>query len=307
MLKDNIWYEKYRPKKIMDVVSPHSQSIKRYIDSESFPNFLFYSRIGGTGKSSMALAIINEVGCDVLTLNASSDRSIDNIRTNVKEFARTKSSNGKKRCVFMDEGEKLTKDAMDALKNMIEEYNENTFYIFTTNNIEKINQPIQTRFTGKYEFVSPDKNDIILYLKKICEAEHLVYDENSLAKVVDKNYPSIRECVNVLQDCKMKMLSVNDSLFNAERDRYKQCFDNIIKKEFTNLYDKIQSGVINVRDLNSWLFNHIIESDISKINVFKAIQILGQNEVNFNLGADNKVVFISTLPKLILSLKGDDK
>ncbi len=307
MLKDNIWYEKHRPQKIMDIVSPHSESIKRYIESNTIPNFLFYSRVGGTGKSSMAKAIIKELDCDVMTLNASAERSIDNIRNNVKEFARTKSTNGKKRCVFMDEAEKLTKDAMDALKNMIEDYTENTFYIFTTNNIEKISQPMQSRFTAKYEFVSPNKEQIYLYLKNICEVEGLVYDEVSLNKVIDKHYPSVRECVNVLQDCKMKMLSVNDSLFNSQTNVFRDCFNNIIKKEFSELYNKIQSGVVDVSDLNKWLFNHIIESDINKVNVFKAIQILGQNEINFNIGADKKIVFISSLPRLILSLKGDEK
>ena len=98
------------------------------------------------------------------------NRSIQNIREKVKHFARTQSSNGLKKAIVMDECEKLTKDAMDALKNMIEEYAENTFYIFTTNNLSKINQPMQSRFII-YEFAQPNKHDIYSYLENICKSE----------------------------------------------------------------------------------------------------------------------------------------
>ena len=121
-LKNTIWNEKYRPNTVSNVISPHTSKIKKYLKNPlSLPNFLFYSKVGGTGKSSMAKAIVNNLGCDVLTLNASADRSIENIRTRVKDFARSKSTNGVRKCVFMDEGEKLTKDAMDALKNISDE------------------------------------------------------------------------------------------------------------------------------------------------------------------------------------------
>lgn len=303
-LNDIVWNIKYRPKKVMDVVSPYSERIKKYLENpESIPNFLFYSSTGGTGKSSMGLAIINELGCDKLMLNASADRSIDMIRNKVKEFARSKSTNGIKKCIYMDEGEKLTKDAMDALKNMIEEYASNTFYIFTTNNINKINQPMQSRFTAKYEFTKPDKQGIHKYLQNICEKEHLEYDENALNKLIDMHYPSIRTCVNTLQDLYVQGKSVTSENIGRSDDEYLEVFNMLKQQKFTELFNKIMVGEIDSENLNQWLFNNLLKLNIPLPKQIKLIQVLADNEYKFKIGSDAKIIMSASLPKMILLLK----
>jgi DNA polymerase III delta prime subunit len=299
-LKNIIWNEKYRPTMVDEVISKHTLTIKKYLENpSSIPNFLFYSKIGGTGKSSMAKAIVKDLGCDVLTLNASADRSIDNIRNKVKDFARSKSSNNIKKCVFMDEGEKLTKDASDALKNMIEEYATNTFYIFTTNNIDKINQPMQSRFICM-EFTQPDKEQIFMFLKNICDKEEVVYDDVSLKTLVDKKYPSIRSMINYLQDCKMQDNAVGsirscDELFN---DYWKL----VVEQKFNELRKIIIEEGVDVEGFNYHIFYNIAPTLDLKKQV-KLIQICAGLEKDFKFGCDKVMVFIAGLVNIFMVVR----
>jgi len=298
-IKNKIWNEKYRPEKVENVISIHTNKILKYLENpESIPNFLFYSKIGGTGKSSMAKAIVKNLGCDVLTLNASADRSIDNIRNKVKTFAMSKSTNNLKRCIFMDEGEKLTKDAMDALKNMIEEYSSNTFYIFTTNNIEKINQPMRSRFI-ECEFTQPNRDEIKTFLKSICDKEDLKYEDVAIDKLVSLNYPSIRNCINKLQDLKTQALSVAITNITASDEHFNECYELIRKQEFKELHKKIMSGELNVETFNSWIFEKVIEENIDTKQQFKIINVCAKNERGFKIGADVKIIFISGLIEMM--------
>jgi len=299
-LKNVLWTEKYRPTEVEKVISIHTNKILKYLENPSaLPNFLFYSKVGGTGKTSMARAIINDLKCDCLVLNASADRSIDNVRTRVKEFARGKSTNNIRRCVFMDEGEKLTKDAMDALKNMIEEYSDNCFYIFTTNNINKINQPMQSRFNCM-EFAQPDKSEIENYLVQICDNENVKYSPEGIISLVEKKYPSIRNMVKLLQDCKVQDINVSELVYN--NDKLEELWTMIVEKKFNDLRRLIIEEGIDVEELNEYIFYNKAPS-LELAKQVKLIQLCAKNERDFNFGCDKNIIFISSIPEMIMVTK----
>jgi predicted nucleic acid-binding Zn ribbon protein len=106
---DKIWTEKYRPKKVEEIVGDFKHKILGYLKSPmSVPNFLLYSKSPGTGKSTLGKAIINELGCDFLTINSSDERKLEVIRDKVKQFALTRTSKEHlKRCIFLDEADGL--------------------------------------------------------------------------------------------------------------------------------------------------------------------------------------------------------
>ena len=302
-LKRKVWNEEYRPKKIIEVISPHTTAITKYlVDSSSIPNFLFYSKIGGTGKSSMARAIVKELDCDCLTMNASADRSIDSIRTKILDFARSKSTNGKRKCVFMDEMEKLSKDAMDALKNMIEEYTSNTFYIGTTNNIEKINQPMQSRFIC-LEFAQPEKSRIETFLKFICVKEDLIHDDNGIKKLVSLSYPSIRNMINKLQDLKMQDLTCVIENITQPDDKYRPLWELVTTKKFSELKTNIIEDNVNVEEFNRFIFDLCAKDEVDVKKQLKLLQILSRNEIAFSTSADKLIVFIASVIEMIMVMK----
>ena len=164
---DAIWTEKYRPKRVSEMVGDFKEKIIKYLeDPASIPHFLLYSKSPGTGKTTLAKAIINELELkrDSLVLNSSDDRKIDTIREKVKEFSMTKGTKpGIRRVVFLDEFDGMLKASQDALRNIMETYASNVFFILTCNNINKVIEPLQSRCL-KVAFTYPDKKEVKTFL-----------------------------------------------------------------------------------------------------------------------------------------------
>jgi len=188
-----IWSEMYRPKRFEDVVGlpkeiPTSLS--------NLPHFLFLGK-PGTGKTTTAKIIINTLQADCLTLNASDERGIQTIRDKVKNFAMTRSSDGKIKIVCMDEFDALTIDAQNSLRNLMETYHSNVRFIATANYENKIIEPLKSRFTiYKFEINS---EELVQYLLNIVNKEKVQITEQVLGVLISKTNGDIRKCVNQLQ------------------------------------------------------------------------------------------------------------
>ena len=305
-LVDAIWQEKYRPRKVNDVISPFTNEISQSMKNpKAIQNYIFYSRVGGTGKTTMGEAIVEELQCDVLNLNASDARSIDNIRSTVKDYISTMSSNPNcKKCVIMDEGEQLTNDAQKALKGMVEDYSSNCFFIITTNHLKKIDSALTTRF-AVYEFINPDKKQIKQYLQNICNSENLKFDDDGLDKLINIHYPSIRIMVNELQKLYNRKLDVTVQNVKRHDEIYKQLWDDITLSKYNEVKTYILKNNINCEELNSYLFYYIVEQNNTKIEI-KLIPVFARNERDFKLGADSTLVFISSLPEIIKHIRSEN-
>ena len=302
ILVNEIWQEKYRPTTVKDVISPfNTQILNAMKNPMMIQNYIFYSRIGGTGKTSMSKAIVNDLKCDVLNLNASNERSIDTIRTKVKDFMIGQSSNTDcKKCIIMDEGEKLTKDAADALKNMMEEYSSNAFIILTTNNLQKIPGPLQTRFKI-FEFVQPNKQNIHEYIQNICEVEKLEYNGLGINKLLDIHYPSIRKMVNHLQDLKNQNIALTPQSVEKDKSLYDFIWKLIIKEDYINAKKEIISRGVDCSVLNHFIFGEI--DKLKLVHNIQIVQILANNEYKFSVGADKNIVFIASIVSIIKVLR----
>ena len=257
-LTDTLWVEKYRPKTLTDLIFNDKATIHKLLKSPSgMPSIILYSAKPGTGKTSLAKIIVNELGCDCLTLNSSLDRSIDFVRDQVNHFARSMSSvAGVKRCVFMDEFDGLLKPAQESLKNLMEEFSDNCFFIFTANNVNKIIEPIQSR-CQKFAFEAPNKADILMKLIEITELEGYDVPPESLDKVVDKWYPDMRKMINTLQLGKTKGL---EKLLDDETEQYEKFLGYIKSKNVRLLSDMVYSGDFDIIGFNNWYFHKLYEA-----------------------------------------------
>lgn len=304
-LTEKVFVEKYRPKKVEDVISPWKNKILKYIEKPNMlPNFMFYNSVPGNGKTTFAKAIIKNLGCDYVYLNGSDERGIDTIRNKIKKFAMTKSFNAGKKCVYFDEADKLTKDAQDALRPITEEYSSNCFFIFTLNYIEKIIDALQSRFV-KIHLNNPEKKEIMKHIMKICKAEKIKGDKGGLIKLINSFYPNIRDMVAYLQDLKMDDKPLTKKTVKKQTEFFEEIYQTIKAKKFQSVRDTIIKKGIDVVELNKSIFKFVMADKIKFDDMKYLLEIIAETEYRFSVGANPTIVFIDAVLRMIDVFKGD--
>ncbi len=215
--------EKYRPKTLDDLLGFDA---KIEID-DSLPHLLLHGT-AGTGKTTLAKIIIRQLGCDVLTLNASSERGIDTVRDKVKEFASNRSKDGNIKIVFLDEADHLTGDAQTALRNTMETYSRNTRFILTCNYLNKIIEPLKSRCV-LIKFGNIPREDILHRLEYICVQEKIPYEKEALDKIVARTGSDLRSAINSIEEHRDGVLL---SKFHDEINLAEKIFSLICEKNF---------------------------------------------------------------------------
>lgn len=193
-----IWFEKYRPSSLEEYVGDEllREKLAEYIASQDIPHLLFYGT-AGTGKTTAAKILINNIECDSLFINASDERGIDTIRDKVKGFASTMGFSPLK-IIVLDEMDAITPDAQRALKNLMEAYAMSTRFILTSNHIERIIDPLISR-AQTYKLLPPSKKEIARRLSRILKAENVNYDTETVVSLVNTYYPDLRKIINTAQ------------------------------------------------------------------------------------------------------------
>lgn len=203
----SIFYEKYKPQCIEDVILPEAlkQSLIIQIQNKDIKNIGLFSDTPGTGKSTLAEVLLKELKCDAKWINASMDSGIDILRTEILRFASTSSSNDELKVVVMDESDYLNVNSTQpAFRGFLDEFSKNCRFIFTGNYKEKLIEPLLNRLQiidfntfRKEEMVKP----IFERLKFILENEKIEYNQADLIPIINTYYPSIRGMIGAIQEC----------------------------------------------------------------------------------------------------------
>lgn len=200
-----LWVEKYRPHKIEDCILPESikESFQEYVNRKEIPNLLLTGS-AGVGKTTVAKALCDEVGCDYLVINGSDENGIETIRVKIKAYASSMSLAGGRKVIIIDEADYLTNNAQAAFRNAMEEYSVNCSFIFTCNFKHKIMDALHSR-CSVIEFKIPATQkakmatQFFKRVESILQQEEVVYDKQVVAAVITKHFPDNRRVLNELQ------------------------------------------------------------------------------------------------------------
>ena len=291
--KHKLWCERYRPTSIDQYVFHDKQqqaSIMQMIRDKSIPHLLL-SGVAGSGKTTLAQILINAMEVDpsdVLTLNASDDRGIDMFRDIIKSFAMSMAM-GPFKIIHLEEANRLTPQAQDALKWYMEEVSDHVRFILTCNHVAQIIPPIRSR-CQEFFFKASDYNDIAEYLINILASEQVAFDLDMLDKYLAFGYPDIRKVVNLLQqntvdgvlqpptlsgevgDYKFKLLELIErnkwsearklvcaTVTSDEWDNvYRFLYENLARSPKFQVQDKWEEAIITVAE---HLYKHTICAD----------------------------------------------
>jgi len=199
-----LWVEKYRPAKVEDCILPDGikKTFQEYVNRKEIPNLLL-SGSAGVGKTTIAKALCEEVGCDYLVINGSDENGVDTIRVKIKSYASSMSLLGGRKVIILDEADYLTVNAQAILRASIEEFSGNCSFIFTCNFKNRIIDPIHSRCTVVDFKINGSKPKMAAQFFKrvewILEQEGIIYDKPVVAEVITKYFPDNRRILNELQ------------------------------------------------------------------------------------------------------------
>lgn len=201
------WVEKYRPDHVKDVILPKTE--RRFFDeivkTKEVPNLMLYSA-KGRGKTSVALALINDLDAQVFKINASMEGKIELLREDLSKFARTKNPKKTPKIVFLDEFDMCSAKFQGALRNLIEETAQGCSYIMTCNFPMNVIDALKEGRTMELDFNFNDpkqqqemKDQILVRAIGILKHEGVEYDEAVVKELVERYGTSIRELYSMLQ------------------------------------------------------------------------------------------------------------
>ena len=304
-----LWVEKYRPTKIEDCILPDSikKTFKEFLLKGEVPNLLLCGT-AGTGKTTVARALCEELGSDYIVINGSDEgRQIDTLRTKIKSFASAFSFEDKPKVVIIDEADYLNKESVQpALRAFIETFSDNCRFIFTCNYKQKIIAPLHSR-TTVIEFSSrkEDKQSLCAsFLKRIqhiLNSEGVEYKTVVLAELLMKHFPDYRRVINELQKYSASGVIDEGILSSLSEVNTKELIKSLKEKDWKKMRQWVAN---NVESDPQGIFRYIYDSLIPEVETVPQMVILiADYQYKAAFVADQEINLTACLTEIMASMK----
>ena len=266
-----LWVEKYRPQKIDDTILPAKTKamFKKFVTDDSVPNLLL-SGGPGVGKTTIAKAMLEEMGCDYIVKNGSLNVNIDTLRYDISTYASAVSLSGGRKYVIFDEADYLNAaNVQPALRNFIEEYSSNCGFIFTCNFKNRIIQPLRSRLSEvDFSIETSGRPKLAMQFMKRVETilgmENVDYDKAVIAKVIQKHFPDFRRVLTELQSYAASG-RIDEGIFvNLKQESLDEVFRLLKTKDFTNMRKWVANN--SDQDMNE-MFRRIYDMAADKVEM----------------------------------------
>ena len=264
-----LWVEKYRPRVIEDTILPQrtKNTFKKFVADGSVPNLLLAGG-PGVGKTTIAKAMLEELGCDYIVKNGSLNVGIDTLRYEISSFASAVSFSGGRKYVIFDEADYLNAaNVQPALRNFIEEYSKNCGFIFTCNFKNRMIEPLRSRLSEvDFSIENGDKPKLAAQFFKrviaILNNENVDYDQKVVAKVIERHFPDFRRVLTELQSYAASG-SIDEGIFvNLKQESIDELFVLLKNKNFTEMRKWVAAN--SDQDMNE-MFRRIYDAATDKI------------------------------------------
>ena len=303
---NSLWVEKYRPQNLDTYIGNDfiKDKVKNYLESGDVPHLLLHGQ-AGTGKTTLAKLIVNNIDCDFLYVNASDENSVDAVRDKIKNFASTAGFKPFK-IIILDEADFLTPNAQAALRNIMETFSKHCRFILTCNFVERIIDPIQSR-CQTFQVIPPDRKQVATHLCSVLDQESVSYEIEDVALLVNAGYPDIRRVINagqrqsisgklvidkqseVLNDYKVKLLEI----LKSNKDK---------KTSFTEIRQLLaDSKVKDYSDAFRLLYDNL--DDFAGGNKAVSILTLAEGQFQDAQVVDKEINFMAMMIKLLGEIK----
>jgi DNA polymerase III delta prime subunit len=312
-MSEYLWVEKYRPKKISDCIL--SEDIKntfaQFLKQKEIPNLLL-AGTAGTGKTTVARALCEELGADYIIINGSDEgRQIDTLRNKIKNFASTVSltEHSNHKVVIIDEADYMNAESVQpALRNFIETFYKNCRFIFTCNYKNKILPALHSRctvidFAIKNGQRVKTAQALLQRLGKVLDEEGIEYDTKVLAELIQKYYPDFRRTINELQRYSVRGKVDSGILFSLSEANTKELVKILKEKRFNDM----RKWVINNLDKEpSSLFTSVYElmyKALESSSIPQSILIIAGYQYKSAFVADQEINLVACLTELMSQVK----
>ena len=312
-MSDFLWVEKYRPKKISDCIL--SEDLKstflKFLDSKELPNLLL-SGTAGTGKTTVARALCDELGVDSIIINGSDEgRHIDTLRTTIKNFASSVSLDGNSnhKVVIIDEADYMNPDSVQpALRNFIETFYKNCRFIFTCNFKNKIIPALHSRCTViDFRITNGQKvKTATAFMNRLCDIlkqEHIEYDKKVIAELIQRHYPDFRRTINELQRYSVRGKIDSGILVSLSEINNKELVKLLKEKRFSDMRKWV---VQNLDKDPSSLFSSIYDilyKNLQPQSVPAAVLTIADYQYKSAFVADHEINMVACLTQIMAECK----
>jgi len=302
-----IWTEKYRPKTVENCILPErlKKPFQEYVNQKNIPNLLL-SGGAGVGKTTIAKAMCNEVGCDFMVINGSDESGIDTFRTKIKNYASAMSLSGGRKVIIIDEADYLNPNSTQpALRNAIEEFAGNCSFIFTCNYKNRIIEPLHSRcavidFNLKNGEKTKIASSFFKRIQSILQSEKIDADDKVLAELIKKHFPDLRRVLNELQRYS-QFGKIDSGILTQIADvSINELTKSIASKDFSAIRKWVATHEIDSTVLYRKLYDSLY--DILKPQFIpQAVIILADYQYKAAFCADQEINTVACLTEMMVS------